>query len=106
MGKIKKIGLFFSGKIFAIYGAGLGLVLGVLYSFGGAIKDILVSLGWITSTDTSGLSYGTLLAFFALVGMPLIFASFGFLMGLFGALIFNYTSKIFNGLDLDIKLDP
>jgi hypothetical protein len=105
MGKIKKIGILFSGRLLAIYGGGLGLVFGVIYSFGGAILDIIVSLGWITSTETPGLSYGTLLAFLALVGMPLIFAFFGFLMGLFGALIFNYTAKITGGLDLDIELD-
>lgn len=62
-------------------GAILGLILGVIYSFGGLVVDCLISLGWMTSFETSGLSMGTLLAFGALIGMPLIFGVFGFLVG-------------------------
>ena len=105
MRKIKRIGITFSGKLLAIYGAGIGLIAGIIYSFGGAVIDILVSLGWITSGETTGLGFGTALAFLALIGMPLIFAFFGFLIGLSGALIYNFTSKWFGGLDYEIELD-
>jgi len=47
----------------------LGLLAGILYSFGGLIIDILVSFGWITSSETPGLSYGTVFAFGALIGI-------------------------------------
>ncbi|QDU41385.1 hypothetical protein Mal4_57520 [Maioricimonas rarisocia] len=56
----------------ACWGAFVGLALGLLYSFGGLIHDLL----------TVGLNAGTALAFLALVGMPLIFAVPGFLGGL------------------------
>jgi len=59
------------------WGACLGLVCGVLYSFGGVVVDLL----------TIGLNWGTVLAFGALVGMPVIFAAFGFFLGVFIALI-------------------
>ncbi len=49
----------------------LGLVCGVLYSFGGLVVDLL----------TIGLNWGTVLAFGALVGMPIIFGTFGFFLG-------------------------
>lgn len=58
-------------------GATVGLVLGIVYSFGGLLIDSLVSLGWVTSSETSGLSMGTVLAFGALIGMPLIFGMLG-----------------------------
>ncbi len=48
----------------------LSLACGVLYSFGGLVVDLL----------TIGLNWGTVLAFGALVGMPVIFATFGFLL--------------------------
>ncbi|HSG08559.1 MAG TPA: hypothetical protein VLA36_09380 [Longimicrobiales bacterium] len=51
--------------------AWLGLVCGVLYSFGGLVVDLL----------TIGLNWGTLMAFGALLGMPLIFGAFGFCCG-------------------------
>lgn len=54
-----------------VAGAALGLVCGVLYSFGGLIVDLL----------TVGLNGGTALAFLALLGMPAIFAFVGLLGG-------------------------
>jgi len=105
MANISKVGLLFSGKLLAIYGAGIGLILGILYSFGGALLDITVSLGWISSTETSGLSAGTALAFMALIGMPLIFAAGGFFLGIFGAFFYNLTSKWFGGIEIDLELD-
>lgn len=50
----------------------LGLLLGVIYSFGGLIVDLA----------TIGLNWGTLMAFGALIGMPAIFAIAGMLLGI------------------------
>ena len=49
----------------------LGLVCGVFYSVGGLVIDLL----------TTGLNWGTAMAFMALVGMPVAFGAFGFLCG-------------------------
>ena len=64
-------------------GMKVGLVLGLIYSFGGLAIDTLVSLGYLDADDmgTPGLSYGTILAFGALLGMPLIFGGLGVLLG-------------------------
>ena len=64
----------------------LGLVCGVVYSFGGLIYD------WLTI----GLNWGTAMAFMALVGMPLVFGTFGFLSG---ALIAIVAGGVRAGLD-------
>jgi hypothetical protein len=103
MPKITKIGILSSAKLLAIYGAGVGLVLGILYSFGGAAIDTLVTVGWITTPETPGLSYGTALAFMALIGMPIIFAFPGFILGAFGAFFYNLVSRWFGGLNLDLE---
>ena len=55
----------------ATWMAYVGLVCGVLYSFGGLIVDLL----------TTGLNWGTAMAFGALIGMPVIFGASGFLLG-------------------------
>jgi hypothetical protein len=94
MAKSKKIKVFQYTKVLTIGFAFLGLVLGVLYSFGGLIIDALVSLEWINSNETPGLSYGTILAFGALVGIPAIGAAFGFITGIIGAFLYNFTLKI------------
>jgi len=56
---------------FARWGAYVGLICGVLYSFGGVVVDLL----------TIGLNWGALMAFGALLGMPLVFGAFGFFLG-------------------------
>jgi hypothetical protein len=50
----------------------LGLGCGILYSFGGLLHDLL----------TIGLNLGTALAFMALIGMPVLFGTLGFILGL------------------------
>ncbi|MDM9630618.1 hypothetical protein [Robiginitalea aurantiaca] len=80
----------------------LGLVAGIVYAFGGLILDALVSLGWMNSDETPGLSYGTVLAFGALIGMPVIFAVFGFLTGILEALCFNLFGRWFWNSDIDL----
>lgn len=72
--------------------AAVGLVAGFLYSFGGAAIDVLVTTGVITSTATPGVSWGTALAFLALIGMPLYFAVFGFAAGAIGALLYGLVA--------------
>jgi hypothetical protein len=61
----------------ARWAAYLGLACGVLYSVGGLVVDML----------TIGLNWGTAMAFMALVGMPVLFGTFGFLCGALGALV-------------------
>ncbi len=83
MEKLNRIGVLFSAKLMAIYGAGIGIIAGMLYAFGGFIYE----------ASTGALNSGTALAFFALIGMPIIFAFFGFLAGAFGVVFYNLTSK-------------
>ncbi|RMG80245.1 MAG: hypothetical protein D6707_06725 [Bacteroidetes bacterium] len=102
MPKVKKIGIFSLAKLHTIVGAIVGLILGIIYSFGGLLLDTLVSLGWITSNETPGLSYGTVLAFGALIGMPFIFAVIGLAIGLIVAVVYNIFAKITGGIELNI----
>ena len=94
MVKVKKIGVISFTKLHTILGALVGLILGVIYSFGGLLIDTLVTMGWITSQETPGLSYGTVLAFGSLIGMPIIFAMF-FLAEYGNILIMSSISTLF-----------
>lgn len=55
----------------------VGLVCGLFYSVGGFFYDVF----------TTGLNWGTAMAFGAIVGMPVAFGAFGFCMGAIGALV-------------------
>lgn len=93
MMRSKKIRLVPFLKLQAVIWGLLGLLVGIFYSFGGLFIDSLVSLGWISTNETPGLSYGTVLAFGALIGMPVIFIVFGLVTSLIGGLLFNVLSK-------------
>lgn len=103
MKKIKKLHLFSFARFQALLGALLGLVAGVVYSFGGLLVDTLVTLGWVTTTETPGLSYGSVLAFGALVGMPLIGMVAGLAIGFISAVLYNVFAKFFGGIGLGIE---
>jgi ABC-type multidrug transport system permease subunit len=103
MAKVKKINVLSLVRFQAIMGAIIGLILGIAYSFGGLIIDALVSAGLITSSETPGLSYGTVLAFGALIGMPIIFSIFGFIVGLLEAFLFNLFARWMEGIELDFE---
>jgi len=90
MSKLKKIKVFSFAKLQAVLMSLIGLIAGILYSFGGTIYDIF----------TIGLNLGTALAFLALIGMPITFAVFGFIVGLVEAFLFNLFAKWFWGIEI------
>ena len=93
MAKLKKIRIFSLAKLQSILFSYVGLLCGILYSFGGFIYDL---------ATTGSLNLGTALAFFALVGMPLSFAFFGFIVGLILAVLYNLFSRLFGGAEIDL----
>ncbi len=103
MAKLKKIKVFQLAKLNTILAIIVGLIAGILYSFGGLIIDAFVTLGWVTTTETPGLSYGTVLAFGALIGMPIVFAAYAFVLILVGGFIYNLFAKRFGGIEIDFK---
>jgi len=103
--KVSTIGVLSFAKLQTVILALLGLLAGILYSFGGLFIDTLVTLDLLSpeKMSTPGLSYGTVLAFGALLGMPAIFAVIGFVSGLIEAVVFNMFSGKFGGLELDVR---
>ena len=86
-GQIKAISL---AKLQAIVCAFTGLLAGILYSFGGAVYD----------ATTVGLNSGTALAFLALVGMPVMFAAAGFVIGFVEAHLYNLICFWLGGINM------
>ena len=102
MNKLKKINTLSFAKFQALLMGLTGVLFGILYSFGGLFIDTLVSLEILSPelASTPGLSFGTVLAFGALIGMPLLFAFLGFLFGIIEALLFNLVAKRFGGIQV------
>ncbi|MTI20678.1 hypothetical protein E1176_06565 [Fulvivirga sp. RKSG066] len=100
MERLKKVSVWSFAKFQTVLGALIGLVCGILYAFGGLVIDALVSAGVLSpeAMSTPGLSIGTLLAFGALIGMPVIFGFFGMILGILEALLYNQYAKWFGGI--------
>jgi len=98
MSNRKTISPISSAKFLAVLGVLVGFLCGLFYSVGGFLIDALVSMEFLSSAP--GLSYGTLLAFGALIGMPLLLGAAGFLLGLVAGLLFNGCLKGINGLQV------
>ena len=73
----------------------LGLIAGLLYSFGGFFYEL--------STDS--LNTGTALAFLALIGMPLIFSATGFIAGIIEAILYDLFARFVGGIELDFRAE-
>ena len=93
MAKLRKISVVSLAKLQAVLMAFIGLIAGMAYSFGGAIYEAF----------TGSLNSGTALAFLALIGMPILFAVFGFITGTIEAYLYNVASKWFGGIEIDIE---
>ena len=80
---------------FAVFQAVLmslvGFIAGILYSFCGLIYDLF----------TTGLSTGTALALLSIIGMPIMFATFGFILGIVEAILYNLFASWFGGINMD-----
>jgi prepilin signal peptidase PulO-like enzyme (type II secretory pathway) len=103
MAKCHRVKVFAFAKFQAVFSALLGVVVGTLYAFAGLVIDLLVSAELLSATlfATHGLSFGTFLAFGALVGMPIIFALLGYIFGLLEALLYNWYARWFGAIDID-----
>jgi hypothetical protein len=93
MAQLARLGVLFSAKLLAIQLAFIGLIAGVLYSFGGAIHELV----------TGTLNSGTALAFLALLGMPMMFAACGFVAGAVGAVFYNAMARRVGGIRIDLE---
>jgi hypothetical protein len=87
--KIKALSL---AKLQAVLMLFVGFAAGFIYAVGGTISDLL----------SIGLNLGTALAFLAIIGMPVMFAIFGYILGIIEALLFNLFSSWFRGIKIDL----
>ena len=90
--KLTRVGMLFTAKFLGVAMTVAGLIAGVLYSFGGALYELF----------TGTLNAGTLLAFGALIGMPIIFGAAGLVAGAVSAVLYNFAAKLFGGIEMDL----
>lgn len=97
---LKRIGILSAGKILALLYACIGLI-------AGGIISLFATLGVFASLADKSLPGGPIIAAFmglgALILMPLLYGSLGFLIGVVGSSIYNGLAKLVGGIELELK---
>jgi hypothetical protein len=71
--------------------------------FAGIVGGLLYfGIGFFIDLSGPGLNHGTALALFAVPVMPLYFAAFGFLTGIVGANLYNFSLRWISGVSLKV----
>jgi hypothetical protein len=81
-------------KLQALIMAMAGLIAGLIYALSGFFMELL----------NNNLNSGTALAFLAIAGMPVLFASAGFVAGLLGAPLYNLLAARTGGIQVNFEL--
>lgn len=96
MKELKHIGIVSSAKVLTVLMGIVGLILGLVYSIGGAIYDVIVGqVSW----------GGTGLAFAAIPGMTAMFAGGGLAAGIIAPLVYNLLVRWTGGIRVSLKPD-
>ena len=96
MREVKHIEILSSAKFLSTLMGIVGLILGILYSVGGAIYDVIVGqVSW----------GGTGLAFAAIPTMTGMFAGTGLAAGIIAPLVYNLLSRWIGGIKVDLRPD-
>lgn len=93
MKKDTRLSLIALTKLHVIVFTFVGLLAGILYSFGGLVYDAAMG----------SLGYGTVLAFGALIGMPMIGAIVGIVARIVEWLLFRIASGLLGGIEINFK---
>ena len=106
MATVETVGVVSSAKLLGGFMAGVGLIAGIFYSFGGAIYDLIngvpVTEGGPFPTWLCGPPV-CLIAFTAIIGMPIIFAASGTVVGALGAILYNLAARWLGGIEVQLE---
>ncbi len=89
-----------AGKVLGIIGVPVGILFGLLY---GALN--LIGNGSGFSNQPGEISLAVILVAMTLFVAPLVFGVFGFISGVFLAVIHNSTAHYFGGLIMEVEDD-
>lgn len=96
MVKLKKLGVWSLAKFQAVIMAMMGLVIGVIF----AVMSLLLPQAAGGTENVIGIGG---LGMWVIIAMPIIYGVIGLVGGAIGALLFNLTTKIVGGLEMEFE---
>lgn len=100
--RIKKIDILSAAKMYAVMGAVIGLIIGIIYGlFVIVFGAMMMGMGQKESMAAGGGSI--VMGIVMMIAFPIIYAIFGFISGIIGALIYNIFAKMVGGIEIEVE---
>lgn len=100
--RIKKIDILSAAKMYAVMGAIVGLIIGVIYGlFTILFGAMMLGMGKNEAMAAGGGSI--LMGIVMMIAFPILYAIFGFISGVIGALIYNLFAKMVGGIEIEVE---
>ena len=101
--RIKKLGVLSVGKMYAIMMLIMMLIVCIPYG----LFIIVIALSGASSLEGNGAfalgGGGVAIGLVVMIGLPILYAIFGFIAGVIGALIYNILSGIVGGVEIEVE---
>lgn len=98
--ELKRVGVLSSAKISGIVGAGLGLIIGVIYGL------ILMTVGaalMSASGEGPGAGFGIVGGLMVMIIAPIFYGVLSFIFGALYALIYNVAAGFVGGIEMEFE---
>jgi hypothetical protein len=99
--ELKRVGVASAGKIFGIWYAAIGLLIGGIVALASLFGAGMASVS--NSGDAPPAWLAGVFGLGAIVIMPVFYGVLGFVMGLITALIYNLCARFVGGLELELR---
>ena len=100
--QVKRLGILSVAKIQSVIGLVVGLILGIIYFFIFAVFGAMI-MGMAGKDGTAAggitIAYGVA----ALIGFPVFYAIFGFIMGVIVSAIYNLVARFIGGIEFEVE---
>lgn len=97
---IKRVGAMSLAKIAAVLYAGIGLIVGAMFSLSGLIG----AATWMAQSDArGGAMFGTLFGAGAIIVLPIFYGVIGFIGTLIAASLFNFAAGMTGGVQIEVQ---
>lgn len=101
--KIRRVGALSLGKILGVLYAVAGLLLGLVFSIAGMFG---AAIGMSQQEGPGAALLGLLFGVGAIVILPLVYGTMGFIVGLIVAVVYNIVARMAGGIELDLEAQP
>lgn len=97
--ELKRVGVLSSARISGATGAGLGLIIGVIYGLIVMVAGVAI----LSQSKSAGAGFTILGGLFAIVLIPIFYGILAFIAGALYAFIYNVAAGFVGGLELELE---